>query len=283
MGAMALAVVFTAPNAFVPLVVAGLGALLAVEFYVMLEAAGWKAYTVCGAVFSALFVVVEWGWGGGDAAWADGTMAIFLATVFTFLRAFPDRENPAPLATVAGTLFGLLYVGMLWNFATKLLMLTETGPLADPWGWRWGQVNQPGRLLFLYGLLAAKCSDIGAYTVGSLFGRHKLAPLISPKKTWEGVAGGIALSVAIGFLMVKLCGGRLAPFGITWKTNAFVAAALSVCAVVGDLTESLFKRAVKVKDSGGVLPGLGGLLDVFDSLFFVLPALYAYIAVFVLH
>lgn len=278
MAAGAIAIVLFVPDAFVPFLLAGIGAFLAAEFYVMLEAAGWRAYTVCGAAWAALLVFA--GWGVGDAAWASGEMVIFFATVFTFLRAFPDGKNPAPLATVASTLFGLLYVGLLWRFSAKLLDMTPEGALASPWGWRFGQVNLPGRLLFLYGLVVAKFSDVGAYTVGSLLGRHKLAPRISPKKTWEGVAGGIALSVAMGFLFLKLCGGRLDGFGITWKSNAFLAAGLSVCAVVGDLTESLFKRAVKVKDSGGLLPGLGGMLDVFDSLFFVFPALYAYIAIF---
>ena len=194
---------------------------------------------------------------------------LVLVTIGIFLRQFPQKDNPHPLRTIGGTLFGLLYIGLLWNFLTKLLLF---GRPPDPEGIYW-----PGRWLLLYSVFSAKFTDIGAYLVGCSCGRHKLMPRISPAKSWEGVFGGIGVGTLAVTLLVWGLHDTFAVFGLTPLRALPLGVFLSVCAVVGDLTESLFKRAANVKDSGGVVPGMGGLLDVLDSILFTAPGVYLFL------
>ena len=115
-------------------------------------------------------------------------------------------------------------------------------------------------------------------------GRHKMLPRVSPKKTWEGLAGGLAASTLASVAMVELArcyglGGPLATLGY-WH-GAVMGLVLGCVGVLGDLVESMFKRAANIKDSAGLLPGMGGILDMFDSLTFAPAALYFYLAWFV--
>ncbi len=120
-------------------------------------------------------------------------------------------------------------------------------------------------------ILIVKSSDIGAYFTGRLIGRHKLIPWLSPGKTWEGLVGGMAFAalVAVG---VSTLGGSLIDFPLAPLQAAVMGAALALIGPCGDLTISLFKRDSGLKDSSGALPGLGGVLDVVDSLIFAAPA-----------
>jgi len=125
-----------------------------------------------------------------------------------------------------------------------------------------GSIGGPELVLWL--LLVVSGADIGAYFAGSNFGRHKLAPRISPGKTWEGVIGGlavVALIAALGALRLRL------PIGIT----ALLGCGVGIFSIVGDLTESMFKRAAGLKDSGAILPGHGGMLDRVDSVVAAAP------------
>jgi phosphatidate cytidylyltransferase len=121
-----------------------------------------------------------------------------------------------------------------------------------------------GPWLVLALLAVVWASDIGAYFVGRRWGRMRLAPAVSPGKTWEGLLGGLALAGAVGALVAALLG--LSP--LTVSAMALSVAALSV---VGDLTESMFKRNVGVKDSGTLIPGHGGVLDRMDSITAAVP------------
>jgi phosphatidate cytidylyltransferase len=277
--ALAILALLFLPDAAVPFAVAGLMALLMLEFYQMIEPAGLPSFKWFGTFWAVVLVFATWFGpesGAGDAA------VLFGATVLVFLRLFPQKENPRPLATVAGTLFGLMYIGLLWNFITKLLGMEP--PIGgghvpgNPWAAL--HVTLGPRLAVLYGAVVAKFTDVGAYVVGCLCGKHKLIPRISPAKSWEGVFGGIAVGAGVGTAFAWLCGEPMWNFGL-WPARAFaVGVVLSVCSIVGDLTESMFKRGAGVKDSGGVLPGLGGMLDIFDSLLFAYPALYLYVRLF---
>jgi len=128
-----------------------------------------------------------------------------------------------------------------------------------------GLVRGPMIVLWLVFLVIA--ADIGAFFVGRAFGRHKLAMRVSPGKTWEGAFGGLA-AVALVALAGAAC------FGLPWARSLAFGCAVGVFSVVGDLTESMFKRAAGLKDSGGLLPGHGGMLDRIDSVSAAAP-LYA--------
>lgn len=264
---------FFLPDAGIPFVLAALAAIMALEFYQMMSAGGVANFRAYGTIGVVALVFVTWFTGVRNGAPADGSwdaVVLFLITIGIFIRQFPQKDNPHPLRTIGGTLFGVLYVGLLWNFLTKLLLFGR--PLDFAGGIYW-----PGRWLLLYAVFAAKFTDIGAYLVGCSCGRHKLIPRISPGKSWEGVFGGILVGTAVGAVYVWALRETLAPLGLTWVRAIPLGILLSVCGVVGDLTESLFKRAASVKDSGGVVPGMGGILDVLDSILFTAPAVYLFL------
>ena len=263
---------FYLPDAGVPFVLAALAAIMSLEFYQMMSAAGVTNFSRYGTIGSVLLVFITWFAGVRDAAAAEGScdsVVLFLVTIGIFLRQFPQKDNPHPLRTIGGTLFGVLYIGLLWNFLTKLLLFQRPEAVAG--------IYMPGRWLLLYCVFAAKFTDIGAYVIGCSFGRHKLIPRISPGKSWEGVAGGILVGTLVGAALVWGLRGTFAAFGLTPLRAIPLGVVLSICAITGDLTESLFKRAANVKDSGGVIPGMGGFLDVLDSLLFTFPALYLFL------
>src|SRR5213078_2664194 len=175
------------------------------------------------------------------------------------LRQFVSTSNTAGLLAISTTLFGLMYVPWLLNFIQKINFFPKAN----------------GTYYVLYFILVTKFSDTGAYAVGSLFGRHKMIPRISPGKTWEGFAGAIAVSTLASALCAHLAGAKLA--GMNWKHAIILGILLSTAAVIGDLVESLFKREAGVKDSGRYFPGIGGILDLLDSLLFNAPLMYLYL------
>lgn len=175
------------------------------------------------------------------------------------LRQFLSRSNPAGLLAISTTLFGLMYVPWLLNFIQKINFFPG--------------VN--GRFYVFYFILVTKFSDMGAYVTGSLIGKHKMIPRISPGKTWEGFGGAILFSTVGSILFYKLAAHQLA--GMTFLHAIILGVLLSSAAVLGDLIESLFKREASVKDSGKLFPGIGGILDLLDSLLFNAPLMYLYL------
>lgn len=160
--------------------------------------------------------------------------------------------------SLAASLFGWLYVFWLFSFLVKIYY----------------HPTMNGSWLLLYFLLVTKFSDLGAYVVGSLCGKHKMTPIASPGKTWEGFAGALAISAAVSVLTVYIVGNDLAPFrGVHCLVLGVL---LGGGAVVGDLAESLLKREVGAKNSGAFFPGIGGCLDLIDSLLFNAPLFYLY-------
>lgn len=150
--------------------------------------------------------------------------------------------------------FGVLYIGLTLSY------LPLTRSLAD------------GAFLIFFLVLITWAGDTGAYYAGTLFGRHQLAPRISPKKTVEGLIGGLVLSV----ITAHVASAWFVPtFSLMdcWSVGIL----LTVAGVMGDLAESLLKRSAGVKDSGGLIPGHGGMLDRLDSLLFTGPTFYYYV------
>jgi phosphatidate cytidylyltransferase len=119
-----------------------------------------------------------------------------------------------------------------------------------------------------------KFSDMGAYVVGSLCGKHLLIPHISPKKTWEGFFGAIAFATLGSYGMLHLAGDRLP--ALNDLHAGILGVLLGFAAIIGDLAESIIKRSTDTKDSGQMLPGIGGVLDLIDSLLFTAPLLFFY-------
>ncbi len=128
-------------------------------------------------------------------------------------------------------------------------------------------------------IIVVKATDIGAYSVGRIWGRHKLAPQLSPGKTWEGVVGGLLFAIAAALLVLGPLAGSMglaSNRGSTlWLGCAVIYALLvSVAGILGDLAESLLKREARFKDSSTWLPGFGGVLDLLDSLLVAAPVAY---------
>lgn len=182
----------------------------------------------------------------------DLLLAATLAMILAMLCAGAFIEHRFKDATVV--LFGVLYIGL------TLSSLVSTRALPA------------GEWLVLFVALVTWAGDTGAYYAGSLWGRHLLAPRVSPKKTLEGLLGGMALAVAVSLLARAWF---LPQF--TAMDALFLGVLLTVAGLFGDLCESAMKRSVGVKDSGGILPGHGGMLDRLDSLLFTAPAFYYYI------
>ncbi len=190
---------------------------------------------------------------------------LFLVVTVTWWSQFRRPYNTHSLETIAGTLLGIMYIPFLFNFFTKLLV-----------GWE----KSDGRLIVLYLIVIVKCTDIGAYFVGSKFGRHKLFPRISPAKTWEGCVGGILSGMIVSLSWYLCTRGDFFVVSMTIVDALILGVCLPVIGIVGDLTESLLKRSAAVKDSGKIIKGMGGVLDVIDSLLFAGPAMYIYTHLF---
>ena len=124
----------------------------------------------------------------------------------------------------------------------------------------------------MYALLVSWIGDTGAYYAGRCWGRHKLAPRISPGKSWEGAGASVAVAVAAGAAYL----GYFLP-AVSWWEAALLSAVMNAAGQVGDLAESAMKRGAGIKDSGNILPGHGGFLDRVDSTLFTLPAVYLYL------
>jgi phosphatidate cytidylyltransferase len=187
------------------------------------------------------------------------TSFLILFVLGLCLRQFLSRRTTTGLLAISTTLFGLMYVPWLLNFIQKINFFPDVD----------------GHYYLLYFVLITKFSDTGAYAVGSLIGKHKMIPRISPGKTWEGFGGAIALSTLASVVFVHFLGARMP--GMNTLHAVVLGVVLSVCAVVGDLIESLFKREAGVKDSGRFFPGIGGILDLLDSLLFNAPIMYLYL------
>jgi phosphatidate cytidylyltransferase len=189
------------------------------------------------------------------------TSFLILFVLGLCLRQFFSRSNTAGILAISTTLFGLMYVPWLLNFLQKINFFPG--------------LHGDGKFYVLYFILVTKFSDSGAYAVGSLIGKHKMIPRISPGKTWEGFGGAILVSTGASLAFAHFFRDHL--MGMTWIHAVILGVILSICAVVGDLIESLFKREAGLKDSGHLFPGIGGILDLLDSLLFNAPIMYLYL------
>lgn len=237
------------------------------EFYGLAKRRGLPCFKYCGLLGGTLLmagtflnVTGQIGTQGSPARVNDfETGFIILFVLGLCVRQLVSKSSPSGITAIGTTLLGLMYVPWLLNFIQKINFFPHV----------------EGKFFLLYFILVTKFSDMGAYAVGSLIGRHKMIPRISPGKTWEGFAGAIFLSTIASLVFVHFFGNRM--HGINVLHATILGIVLSVTAVIGDLIESLFKREAGVKDSGHLFPGIGGILDLLDSLLFNAPIMYLYL------
>lgn len=168
------------------------------------------------------------------------------------------RKSANPFLNISLTLFGAIYIGLPFSL---LNLLYNSGPVAV----------ESGPAIVLSFFLIIWTYDTFAYLTGILVGKHRLFPRVSPKKTWEGTAGGFIFGLAATFLLSKY----FPDFDLlNWL---IIASIIMVFGTFGDLSESLLKRSLNIKDSGNILPGHGGLLDRFDAVLMAAPAVFVYI------
>ncbi|RJX24366.1 MAG: phosphatidate cytidylyltransferase [Dethiobacter sp.] len=219
------------------------------EYYSLMRKKGWHTVELSGYLFlpiallsvyreNALFVLALW--------------TVFFAAVSLFPVFFHTRVNYWESTL---SYWGIIYTGGLASFLLAIRLLPG------------------GFILTLFLFLMVWSEDIMAYFIGSLAGKTPLAPQISPKKTLEGTIAGITASSLTGLLLSWL----FAPDYLNLLTGMLLGLIVGTAAALGDLSQSALKRSVGVKDSGGLLPGHGGILDRFDSLFFAAPFFYIYI------
>lgn len=195
------------------------------------------------------------------------------AILVTLIGQLLRRDRGGALASWGLTLALALYVA--WPLAHFILLRELSRPAVPPF---WSALGlpplSPGFWWILYTFLMVWLGDSAAYFIGSRWGRHKLSPYLSPKKSWEGGAAGLLSSIAVGIGLVPLLGLDLAYY---WA--ALLGVLAGILALLGDLAESLLKRQAGVKDSGRLIPGHGGMLDRVDSLLFVVPAVYYFLQI----
>jgi phosphatidate cytidylyltransferase len=265
-GLLLAALFWLPPIALLPLLLA-VAALACFEFFKLLPAANIPRYPWIGTFCGLLFLAGVWFEYTQPALVPPAVepLLLFLLVAIILLRQFPQKENPRPLETMAGTIMGVLYAPFLLSFFPRLMF-------------QWGAAS--GGWLILYLVFVVKMSDVGAYFVGCTLGRHKLCPRISPKKTWEGFFGGLVFALATSVIWWKLAHGHLGALAITLPHALVLGLLLALMGVLGDLAESILKRAANVKDSASYIQGMGGILDVLDSLLLAAPTLYAYALLF---
>lgn len=228
------------------------------EFYRLLTATEIRPQPALGIAAGLLLSwQIYFGWDVGVRALLTiAVLAVMIATLFR-------RDGRGAIAGMAGTLLGVLYVGLLSCYFLLLRDLPARmgGPPGDG-----------GRIL-LSVFIITWAYDTGAYGVGRLLGRHPLMSRISPKKSIEGALGGLFWALLAAVLL-----GRLFFPGLLALRDFLVIALIAgLIGPLGDLAESLIKRDARTKDTSGILPGHGGILDRFDSLLFIAPAVYWYL------
>ena len=193
----------------------------------------------------------------------DGFVVAMLIIGVVLARLRRPLEGLRTLEEIAVSVFGFFYIVLLFGFSAKILLL----PLDENEG--------SSHFYLLYLLAVTKFTDMGAYSIGSLIGRDKMVPHVSPGKTWQGFGGAIFAAFVASFGCLWLIGDKI-PL-ITPLHAALLSVALALVAVLGDLAESILKRSLQAKDSGHLIPGIGGILDLIDSILFTAPILYFYL------
>jgi len=248
-----LAVWYDEPISWLTLVVACWGGLAVTEFYKMAAKSGTQPLTILGLVATLSLIISP----HFEIEKSAGLILALTAAV-SFSWLVLRHSKYSGFASWAWTMGGILYVGLLLSLLVELRNF------------------EYGREWVLLALLTTFVSDSAAYLIGRSFGRHRLAPHISPKKTWEGAVSGIIFAAIASPLLVTI---------LDLPTSIFAAILLGIIisgfGQLGDLSESLIKRSTGTKDSGNTIPGHGGFLDRIDSIVFAALVVYCFVIWFI--
>lgn len=245
-------------------------ALGILEFYKLMNTEGIHPPKILG-VFSGVSIFLI---NAGVHYEIFGNEFLFVSFLFFFMFFAVElyRKKPNPFTNIAFSFFSLIYIAVPLALLVNITSITTSVDVEA--------VYYRRELLIAYFFLVW-ASDSGAYVFGSAFGKHKLFPRVSPKKSWEGSFGGVVFVLAFAFGFYKLIPlWGLSP-ALRFMDWAIIGAIIVVMGTFGDLVESLLKRSIYIKDSGSILPGHGGILDRFDSVFMSAPFVFVYLELFV--
>lgn len=236
------------------------------EFYGLIEAGGMPVSKKWGTVSGLVFVAATWFHMTGTLSDQLLWCVLLIVIVSNFFRILAYNDLKRGLVSCMGTCLGIVYVPLLWSFVVRLFLS--------------GDLSKPAWAAF-YIIFCMKMADSGGYFFGTRFGRHKLSPTISPKKSWEGLMGGILVCMVVNLIWWGVSKGHInSKIELPLLHAMILGVLIPIIGTLGDLVESLFKRAVNVKDSNTMVYGLGGILDMVDSILFAAPMLYIYIELF---
>jgi len=244
------------------LIITVLAFLTQLELYQLFEKMDLKPMKGLGLACGVVITIGSFYLPGVDAG-SDLFLISFLILTMTIIR---KDLLAGRLNSFMPTLFGLLYVPFLLHFLIKIVKIAEFNAGAE------GAGVGAGLFLTVWVVAVAKCADVGGLLIGMQIGKTPLS-VISPKKTYEGAAGGIVFSVLIGLVLLGIF-HPYAPEGFHWWLSALIAIPISIASIASDLVESAFKRQAGVKDSGKLIPGIGGIFDLTDSLILTAPLGY---------
>ena len=227
------------------------------EFYTLAEKQGSHPQRIVGLVAGAVLFALNFAFVSDDIEILGSARQAFACGLAFLLAMFICelyRRQGNPAADIGTTLMGVVYVALPFSVMCYIPMIGSD--VWNPW-------------VMLFYIFIIWCNDVFAYLVGMSVGRHRLFERLSPKKSWEGFFGGVAGAVVMGLVAARVLDGGY----VAWAGLALVAA---VSGVLGDLVESMFKRAADVKDSGALIPGHGGVLDRFDAMLLSAPFVFVY-------
>ncbi len=233
------------------------GLLSFYEFAAMSKEKGYTVSTILGLGFVFLFIANAY------YAFTDSFLLVLLLPIFFTLSEL-TKNKPEAIGNIGAGLFGVLYIGL---FSSSLIWIREF--------YHESILYSRGGALIIALFVTIWMCDSAAYFLGTAFGKHKLFPRVSPKKSWEGAVSGFIFSVLAMIVMREL----FLEF-LTMTDAVIIGALVGIVGQVGDLIESLLKRDAGVKDSSSLIPGHGGIFDRFDSLLFTAPFVYLYLRYF---
>ena len=254
------AVWFDTPVMWFTILAAAAGLLAIIEFYRLVGVTKVFPLAACGAALTLLFIISpQFNW-NLDIPYVSLLLTGAIALPMILMIFLPRQEGLFRLW--AWTLAGVLYIGWFISYLVSLRLLPDT--IGFP---------NTGRNLVFLTLFVTFSSDTAAYFIGRALGRHKMAPSISPGKTWEGAVAGVIGAIVVSFLFYFRTTFQI---DISIANTIILGAIVSIFGQVGDLAESMLKRGTGVKDSGSLMPGHGGILDRLDSILFAGIVVFLY-------